>query len=67
MADEKKKENNKNVNTELGGMGLYGTTGNVEIEGYSMSGDIENAGQLDKGFKKKKEDMGAKASLEDSP
>ncbi|MFC4559792.1 hypothetical protein ACFO3D_16530 [Virgibacillus kekensis] len=66
MAEDKKKTK-ENVNAELGGMGLYGTTGNVEIEGYSMSGDIENAGQLDKGFKKKKEDMGAKATLEDSP
>lgn len=66
MADEKKKIQ-ENVNAELGGMGLYGTTGNVEIEGYSMSGDIENAGQLDKGFKKEKTNMGAKASLKDSP
>jgi hypothetical protein len=66
VTEEKKKEP-KNINVELGGMGLYGTTGNVEVEGYSMSGDIENAGQLDKGFKKKKEHMGAKASLKDSP
>ncbi|WP_164667196.1 hypothetical protein [Virgibacillus doumboii] len=67
MADEKKKKIKEDVNVELGGMGLYGTTGNVEVEGYSMSGDIENAGQLDKGFKKKKKNMGAKPSLEDSP
>lgn len=66
LADEKKKTK-ENVNTELGGMGLYGTTGNVEVEGYEMSGDIENAGQLDKGFNKKQKNMGAKASLEDSP
>lgn len=64
MAKEKTKEN---VNAEIAGMGLYGTTGNVEIEGYSASGDIENAGQLDKGFKKEKDHMGAKASLKDSP
>lgn len=66
LADEKKK-NEENINAELGGMGLYGTTGNVEVEGYSMSGNIENAGQPDKGYNKKKENMGAKASLEDSP
>ncbi|SHG14194.1 hypothetical protein SAMN05216225_101721 [Ornithinibacillus halophilus] len=33
-------------------MGLYGTTSNQEIAGYHMSGDIEYAGQLNKGFKR---------------
>ncbi|SFA83915.1 hypothetical protein SAMN04488072_102232 [Lentibacillus halodurans] len=66
MADKKKKVK-ENVNTELNGMGLYGTTGNTEVEGYSMSGDIENAGNLDKGFNKAEKDMGAKPSLKDSP
>lgn len=64
---EDHKNTNEKINTELSGMGLYGTTGNVEIEGYEASGDIENAGRLDKGFKKKKEHMGAKASLKESP
>ncbi|HET7580229.1 MAG TPA: hypothetical protein VFK33_13205 [Bacillales bacterium] len=64
---EKKKEPKEDVKAELGSMGIYGTTGNVEVEGYSMSGDIENAGQLDKGYKKKKEHMGARASLEEAP
>lgn len=42
----------KNVNTELGGMGIYGTTSNKNIGGYETSGDIENAGKVDKGFKR---------------
>lgn len=65
--EKEEKKEPENINVELGGMGLYGTTGNVEIEGYSMSGDIENAGQLDKGFKKKKKHMGANQSLKESP
>ncbi|WP_042141925.1 hypothetical protein [Paucisalibacillus sp. EB02] len=52
--------------TELGGMGLYGTTSNTEIAGYMATGDIENAGQLDKGFKKLNRESGASASLDDS-
>ncbi len=67
LADEKKKITKENVNTVLGGMGLYGTTGNIEVEGYEMAGDIENAGQLDKGFNNQKRNMEAKASLKDSP
>ncbi len=59
-----KQEENKKVNVALGGMGLYGTTGNVEIEGYEMSGDIENAGRLDKGFKRDDGTEGATASVE---
>lgn len=47
----KNEEEQENMQVELGGMGLYGTTSNKEIAGYEISGDIENAGQLDKGFK----------------
>ncbi|WP_373895432.1 hypothetical protein ACUL41_13495 [Virgibacillus natechei] len=50
--DKKKEPNREKVNTKLGGMGLYGTTSNEEIAGYRASGDIENAGKLDKGFQK---------------
>lgn len=57
------KKTNENVNAELGGMRLYGTTSNVEVEGYKMSGDIENAGQLNKGFKRKKEHDGEVADF----
>lgn len=58
------KQNNKedDLKVQLGGMGLYGTTSNVEVSGYQMSGDIENAGQLDKGFKKVEGQTGATAS-----
>lgn len=63
----KEKDNTpEKFKTELGGMGLYGTTSNTEIAGYIATGDIENAGQLDKGFKKLNEDSGATASLDDS-
>lgn len=64
MAD-KKNNIQEDINAELGGMGLYGTTSNVEIAGYQMSGDIENAGQLDKGFKKEKGHAGSTASVRD--
>lgn len=67
MAEKKDKIQQDNVNAELGGMGLYGTTGNVEVAGYKMSGDIENAGQLDKGFQKEEGHAGATASLKDNP
>ena len=49
---EKKNKIKKNVNVELGGMGLFGTTSNKNIGGYETSGDIENAGKLEKGFKR---------------
>ncbi|WP_047979548.1 hypothetical protein [Ornithinibacillus contaminans] len=65
MSDNKDKTPEK-LKVELGGMGLYGTTGNGKIGGYSMSGDIENAGQLDKGFKKHDDESGAIASRDDS-
>ncbi|PLT35613.1 hypothetical protein [Bacillus sp. V5-8f] len=51
------------LNVELGGMGLYGTTTNEPIAGYEASGDIENAGRLDKGFKKEEGHRGATSSL----
>lgn len=60
--EQKKNRKNEKINVELGGMGLYGTTSNVEIAGYEATGDIENAGQL-KGFKKEEGHMGATASL----
>jgi len=65
MADKKGKneEIQENVNAELGGMGFYGTTSNMEIAGYKASGDIENAGRLDKGFKRPKH-PGATASIQ---
>lgn len=62
MAD-KKDEIQENVRTQLGGMGLYGTTSNEEVAGYRASGDIENAGQLDKGFQKEPGNEGETASF----
>lgn len=59
-----KKNREENINVKLGGMGLYGTTSNKEIGGYKASGDIENAGRLDKGFEKVEEsDLQAEASV----
>ena len=61
---DKKKEGN--INVKLGGMSLYGTTSNAEVGGYEASGDIENAGRLDKGFRKVEEDdLAATASLKE--
>ncbi|MFP3919094.1 hypothetical protein U5N28_14920 [Lysinibacillus telephonicus] len=54
--NKKKEHNEERINVELGGMGLYGTTSNTEIAGYKASGDIENAGRLDKGFQKIEDD-----------
>ena len=54
--NKKKEHNDERINVELGGMGLYGTTSNTEIAGYKASGDIENAGRLDKGFQKVEDD-----------
>ncbi|MFC3885927.1 hypothetical protein ACFOU2_21600 [Bacillus songklensis] len=65
MAEKKKIQ--ENINAELGGMGIYGTTSNAEVAGYQMSGDIENAGQLHKGFAKEEGHAGATASFKDSP
>ncbi|PWA11155.1 hypothetical protein DCC39_09970 [Pueribacillus theae] len=59
---KEKEEINEKINVELGGMGLFGTTSNVEVAGYQASGDIENAGRLDKGFKRAE---GAKASAKE--
>lgn len=62
--DNAKKDNLKeNVNAELGGMGIFGTTSNKEIAGYETSGDLENAGQVDKGFKRPRDGAGARASV----
>lgn len=61
--DKKKDKINEKVNVELGGMGLYGTTSNKEIAGYKTSGDIENAGKLEKGFKSPEGEAGAQASV----
>jgi hypothetical protein len=65
MSENKDKTPEK-LKVELGGMGLYGTTSNTEIAGYMATGDIENAGQIDKGFKKLNEESGASASLDDT-
>lgn len=64
MHDEKKEHIKENSNVELGGMGLYGTTSNEEIAGYRASGDIENAGRLDKGFKRPEDEAGAESSVQ---
>lgn len=62
----KEKEQNKRINVELGGMEILGTTSNTEVGGYKASGDIENAGRLDKGFQKVEEDdLNAKASIKE--
>ncbi|WP_077624497.1 hypothetical protein [Sediminibacillus massiliensis] len=64
--DKKKATTEENINAELGGMGLYGTTSSEEVAGYKASGDIENAGNLDKGFKKKQaDDLTPEASLKE--
>ncbi|WP_338472539.1 hypothetical protein R4Z10_07285 [Niallia sp. XMNu-256] len=60
------KNKEEKINVKLGGMGLYGTTSNTEVGGYEASGDIENAGRLDKGFRKVEEDdLAATASLKE--
>ncbi|MFC3040534.1 hypothetical protein ACFOGI_09780 [Virgibacillus xinjiangensis] len=53
--DQKQNKDQENINVQLGGMGVYGNTSNKEIGGYRASGDIENAGRLDKGFQKNAE------------
>ena len=54
------------ISVELGGMEIFGTTSNAPVGGYQASGDIENAGRLDKGFKKVEEaDRFPKASLKE--
>jgi hypothetical protein len=61
-----KEKSNEKINVKLGGMGLYGTTSNAEVAGYKTSGDIENAGQLDKGFQRvEEEDISAAASIKE--
>ncbi|WLV24914.1 hypothetical protein QR721_01355 [Aciduricibacillus chroicocephali] len=60
----KNNERNEKINVELGGMGLYGTTSDKEIAGYKATGDIENAGQIDK-FEKIDKHKQARASFLD--
>jgi|GEM_PF-977225 len=61
--DAKKDSVKENVNAELSGMGIFGTTSNEEVAGYKTSGDLENAGQVEKGFKRPKDGAGATASV----
>ncbi|WP_158737602.1 hypothetical protein [Alteribacillus sp. YIM 98480] len=64
--DKKNEHKNEKINVKLGGMGLYSNTSNTEIGGYKASGDIENAGQLDKGFQKvEEEDTAPSASIKE--
>ncbi|MDY0395733.1 hypothetical protein ACFSMW_19915 [Virgibacillus halophilus] len=56
----KKKKNQENINVALGGMGFYGTTSNGEATGYRASGDMENAGRLDKGFQRPEDEPSVK-------
>jgi hypothetical protein len=64
--DKKKERTEESINVELGGMSLYGTTSNTEVAGYKASGDIENAGRLDKGFQKVEgEDLAPRASIKE--
>ncbi len=65
MDKNKKDRINEDMNVELGGTGLYGTTSNEEVAGFKTSGDIENAGQIDKEFERPKGGEGAEASLKD--
>ncbi|WP_053220199.1 hypothetical protein [Virgibacillus senegalensis] len=59
----KRKHPEKEANAELGGMGLYGTTSTEEVAGYQATGDIENAGKPEKGFRKEAGHRGASASV----
>lgn len=63
MTNKHNRDMHKEANVELGGMGLYGTTTNEELAGYQATGDIENAGHLEKGFKKEKGHQGATSSV----
>lgn len=62
-----KKRDKQKINVELGGMDLFGTTSNAPVGGYQASGDIENAGRLDKGFKKLEDndDLTPQASIKE--
>lgn len=62
----KKKEVNEKIKVELGGMEIYGTTGNIEVQGYKMTGDIENAGHMERGFEKTNPKDGARSSIVDT-
>lgn len=57
MSDDKRDRQQKvplegKAKVELGGGDAIGTTSNQRISGYEGSGDIENAGELVKGFKR---------------
>ncbi|WP_202077670.1 hypothetical protein [Caldalkalibacillus salinus] len=62
--NKKRERQEDNPRVELGGMGLYGTTTNEELDGYQASGDIENAGQLEH-FKKEDGTSGSTASVDE--
>lgn len=63
---KEKEIDHKKINVKLGGMEIHGTTSNVEVGGYKASGNIENAGRLDKEFQKVEEDdLKPKASIKE--
>lgn len=60
---EKHKEP-EHVTVQFGGMGLYGTTSNMNVAHYQVPGDIENADHPDKGSQKEQGYSGAVASID---
>ncbi|QTM98858.1 hypothetical protein ERJ70_05825 [Sediminibacillus dalangtanensis] len=60
---DKESHPEKEANAELSGMGLYGTTSTEEVAGYQATGNIENAGKPEKGFRKEAGHRGATASV----
>lgn len=61
--ERKKDAIKENVNVELKGMEIHGTTSNAEIGGYEATGDIENAGHPERGFRKEKGHIGATSDI----
>lgn len=53
----------EDVNAELGGTAIFGTTSNKEIADYETSGNIENAGDIEKGYTSPEDGAGARASV----
>lgn len=53
----------ENVNGELGGAALFITISNKEIAGYGTSGDLENAGDIEKSFKRSEDGGRDRASI----
>ena len=51
------------MNAELGGTAIFGTTSNKEIADYETSGNIENAGDIEKGYTSPEDGAGARASV----